>query len=539
MALSVKAKKWLVFGTGAALLVIGCVIGSVWLVIVATILEGEMGLTSSSTSFSMWEETPIPMYIEVYFFNWTNTAEFLKNPHNETPYFVELGPYVFSEHHSKVNITWNANDTVTFRQIRKWHFVPERSKGTLRDDITNINAIALTVEYMIRHMNPMVQIIVDALVKSVEPMFVTKTVGQLMFEGYEDELLNITTRLNVSDFQVPLDKFGYFYPRNNSVTYDGVFNMHTGTDDLHSLGIMDAWNYEQNPPYYDGQCSRITGSTGELFPPLENVDRIGLFAPELCSSIFLVKSQNPVSRYGVEGYRFYGDDSVFDNGTKYPEKRCFCSKTQLIGTTDIPASTEECVPSGVRSISKCRFGAPVFVSFPHFYKADPSYLLNVEGLNPSQNLHEFYIAVEPHTGIPLDVKARMQINVLLRPYENSKLFKDVPRVMVPILWFTQSAELTPSLADLVKLLLKLPTIGLTTFFGLAGIGALLIVSGIVITVRNGWEGEESDKLLEYDAISSVTPIAGGVDRDNTERKNSTDEETDDNKDSNVMMGEED
>jgi len=58
----------------------------------------------------------------------------------------------------------------------------------------------------------MVQLIVDALVKSVEPMFVTKTVSQLMFEGYEDELLNITTRMNVSDFQVPFDKFGWFYP---------------------------------------------------------------------------------------------------------------------------------------------------------------------------------------------------------------------------------------------------------------------------------------------------------------------------------------
>jgi hypothetical protein len=58
----------------------------------------------------------------------------------------------------------------------------------------------------------MVQIIVDALVKSMEPLFVTKTVGQLMFEGYEDELLNITASLNVSDFKVPFDKFGWFYP---------------------------------------------------------------------------------------------------------------------------------------------------------------------------------------------------------------------------------------------------------------------------------------------------------------------------------------
>jgi hypothetical protein len=86
---------------------------------------------------------------------------------------------------------------------------------------------------------------------------------------------------------------------------------------------------------------------------------------------------------------------VFDNGTKYPEKRCFCTKNQLIGTTDSSASVEECVPSGVRGISKCRFGAPAFVSFPHFYKADPSYLSAIKGLYPRQNLHEFYITVEP------------------------------------------------------------------------------------------------------------------------------------------------
>jgi hypothetical protein len=79
--------------------------------------------------------------------------------------------------------------------------------------------------------------------------------------------------------------------------------MHTGTDNINLLGIMDRWNYEQYPPYYDGQCGRITGSTGELFPPLQNVDGIALFANELCSAIYLVKSENTVSRLGLEGYK--------------------------------------------------------------------------------------------------------------------------------------------------------------------------------------------------------------------------------------------
>ncbi|PSN44095.1 hypothetical protein C0J52_07656 [Blattella germanica] len=515
MTLSVKAQKGLVFGFGILLLIIGGVIGGVWTLIVAAIFDGEMGLSSTSTSFGMWEETPIPMEIQVYFFDWTNAKEFeafnwtVQPPGTEPPkpIFVERGPYIFSEHHTKVDLHWNDNDTVTFNQIRRWHFVPERSNGTLTDEITNINVIGLTVENMIRHMNPLIQIIIDALVKEVEPLYVTKTVGQLMFDGYEDELLNITSKLNISQFSVPLDKFGWFYPRNNSETYDGVFNMHTGIDNIDVLGLMAAWNYQSQSSYFDGQCGHITGYTGELFPPLEDAQAIDLFASEICSSLTLSKSPEQFSRLGLEGFKFVGDISVFDNGTKFPGKRCYCAKSSLIGTDDIPLGIEECMPSGVRGISKCKFGAPAFVSFPHFYNGDPHYVQSVKGLSPKKELHEFYIAVEPITGIPLDVKARMQINVLLQSYKNSKVFVEgMPKIMMPALWFTQSAELTSDLGNLTKLLVNLPSIGMGTFFGIAAIGALLIVSGVVITFRRGWKGDEGDKLLN-DSFTTVNPTS--------------------------------
>lgn len=496
MSLSVNAKKGLVFGIAVLLILIGFVVGGLWSLIFTAIYEGEMALTSTSTTFGMWEETPIPMYVEIYLFNCTNAEKFQEDPQNIKPEYSEMGPYVFSEHHTKVDLSWNDNGTVTFRQIRKWHFIPERSNGTLRDEITNFNIIAVTVEYMIRNMNPMVQLIVDRLVENVETLFVTKTVGQLLYEGYEDDLLNLTATLNVSDFQVPFDKFGWFYPRNNSRTYDGVFNMHTGTDDINLLGIMAKWNYEEYPTYYDGECAKITGSTGELFPPMENADDVSLFAPEICSSLKLVKSDETYERYGLSAYKFIGDDSAFDNGTKYPEKRCFCAKNQLVGrNANIRSCTEECMPSGVRGISQCRFGAPAFISYPHFYLADHWYLENINGLNPKKELHEFYLAVEPVTGIPLDVKARMQINFMLRPYEDSDLFQNMPIAMIPALWFTQSAELTSDLADVTKLLVRLPAIGHGTFFGIGGIGVLLLFAGIMITLRNGWEGEDVDKLL--------------------------------------------
>lgn len=40
-------------------------------------------------------------------------------------------------------------------------------------------------------------------------------------------------------------------------------------------------------------------------------------------------------------------------------------------------------------------GAPVYLSFPHFYKADPKLLDAVDGLNPMKKLHESYFKIQP------------------------------------------------------------------------------------------------------------------------------------------------
>lgn len=55
----------------------------------------------------------------------------------------------------------------------------------------------------------------------------------------------------------------------------------------------------------------------------------------------------------------------------------------------------ECTPSGLINITSCRFGAPVFISLPHFYKADPILLNQVEGLSPNEKDHSFTITLEP------------------------------------------------------------------------------------------------------------------------------------------------
>lgn len=235
---------------------------------------------------------------------------------------------------------------------------------------------------------------------------VTKTVGELLFDGYDDPILKTLKTLNLPQFKVPFHKFGWFVERNNTPTYDGRFEIRTGVDDITKVGMMTLWNYSNKTKFYRDGCSQVNGSSGELWPvDMEPKSPITLFISDLCHSITLDYEQEH-TRFGVTGSRWIGSERVFDNGEKYPENACYCTGRQ--------SSCPDLLP-GVQNISDCRFGAPVFASFPHFYLADPTYVNAVSGLAPNRSKHQFSLSLEPHTGIPLDVNAKLQINILLQP----------------------------------------------------------------------------------------------------------------------------
>lgn len=56
--------------------------------------------------------------------------------------------------------------------------------------------------------------------------------------------------------------------------------------------------------------------------------------------------------------------------------------------------------SGVLNVSSCRYGVPVFVSYPHFFGADPYYKEQVEGMHPDEEKHQFYMTLEPVSKFP-------------------------------------------------------------------------------------------------------------------------------------------
>lgn len=99
-----------------------------------------MRIDPGSLSFSMWKEIPIPFYFSAYFFDIVNPDEILKG---EKPQVRERGPYVYREFRHKRNITFNDNDTVSYREYRNFQFQPDMSNGLESDYIVMPNILAL------------------------------------------------------------------------------------------------------------------------------------------------------------------------------------------------------------------------------------------------------------------------------------------------------------------------------------------------------------------------------------------------------------
>ena len=133
--------------------------------------------------------------------------------------------------------------------------------------------------------------------------------------------------------------------------------------------------------YYESYCGMVNGSFGEGWAPRRNRSTISLYVTDICRSLTLDFTGEVVNN-GVTSYRFAGTERVFANATDNPDNWCFCSGGN-------------CNPSGVGNFSTCRFNMPIFVSYPHYYLADPYYADHVVGLNPQKDLHEFHIDLEP------------------------------------------------------------------------------------------------------------------------------------------------
>jgi len=460
--------SWKVFVPfGALVALIGILSASLSAVILDAILNGNLLLSPKSQTYPLWKDMTNMLQADFYFFNMTNMEDV--RDHGAKPALSQIGPYSFFEQHHKFDVVWNDNGTVTYKQRKVWTHI----SGDLEDLVTVINIPFASVGDQVSKLPDIEAVLAAAAIATALPsekLFVTVKVSEFLFEGYDDPLLGAASKLEAVGIKIPgvTSKFGFFYGRNDSWFADGVTNIHTGSDGIENLGRIGAVNYTDHSQFFEGSCGQYNGSV-DFFPPyLGTRHKEYAFNVDLCRTLELTSTGETEKFYGTSGNVYVQDANLFANSTVNPDNKCF--------------ENEE-IPSGLFDVSACRFNAPIYMSQPHFYQADPYYasLLQEGSVDPKENEHETKFVFEPVSGVPLSVHVRFQVNVKMSQIKAISKFKHLPagKVYMPVMWADYHLDLQQDFASKLWYLGNLQVIVIAVGGLMIGTGILLLVLGFL------------------------------------------------------------
>ncbi|XP_058459928.1 lysosome membrane protein 2 isoform X2 [Malaya genurostris] len=362
----------------------------------------KLKLSYNSTAAAWWERPPVNPLLKVHVFNYTNIDDFFSGIAEKLK-VVDLGPYVYLETSDKVNISYNGDGTITYKENRAYQFLANQSSGMQYDKVVIPNIPMLTAISKIYEESFYKKMLLNAALTNVnaEP-FKSLPVDSFLW-GYVDELLSLAKRFSFDD-EVSFEKFGILMTRNG--TSSETFTIYSGETDLKQLAVikgldgksaLDLWTTEE--------CNRVDGTDGSQFPPhlMDKRQTLYVFIKSLCRK-FPLRYEKEVTLFdGIPAWRYKAPLDVFAHPSINADNQCFCH-----------LDSASCPASGLLNVTLCSYGAPIFASFPHFYTGDKSLLNTVDGLDPQQEKHETFADIHPRLAFPIDGASRFQINIQVR-----------------------------------------------------------------------------------------------------------------------------
>ncbi|XP_069026124.1 lysosome membrane protein 2-like isoform X2 [Embiotoca jacksoni] len=461
---------------------IGLVVAQVFRTLMHNRLKKEIVLVEGSRVFGSWKSPPPPVYMEYFFFNMTNMKEFLKGA---KPEVNQVGPYTYREYRYKDNVSMLANESkVSAYNTKSFVFMRERSVGDPAvDNITTVNIPAWAVMEQAKGSfwrASMVSIWMNTLNSG---LFTTRTVDELLW-GYEDPLL-----ARVAATKPDVEKiFGLMYKKNG--TNDGEFIYHTGVQNYLDYGRVETWKGQSQLTFWtSNQSNAINGSDGSAFHPLlEKNERIYIFTPDLCRSIYM-EFEKDVEVKGIPAYRFTPPRSVLASKEENPANKGFC------------VTPKECLGTGLLKVSPCRKGAPVVASFPHFYLADDKYVSAIEGMSPERTHHQTFLDLNPTTGVIVRANKRAQINVLISRLSGFPNTRNLNDTIFPVMFINESVVIDDASAARVHKLLLIVTLVSNFPLIIVALGTIMLAVFIILLVRARKQKSSTEDDTSYSPVS--------------------------------------
>uniref|UniRef100_A0A1I8PCZ6 Scavenger receptor class B member 1 n=1 Tax=Stomoxys calcitrans TaxID=35570 RepID=A0A1I8PCZ6_STOCA len=415
-------------------------------------------LWNDTLSYHYWQRPGVIRLTKVYIYNVTNPDGFLTG---EKPKLQEVGPFVYREDMQKVNVKFHDNFTVSYQHKKILEFVPELSidKNT---PIVTPNIPLLTLTSLSPKLGYVLSKTISVILTAAQfKPFINVTAEQLVF-GYDDPLVTLAHKFYPKHLR-PGERMGLLIARNG--TLSEVHSIKTGYQGMHDFGYIDRLNGIDHFPQWDEQpCTSITGSEGSFFPPrdITKSDMVYVYDKDLCRVIPL-KYHESVVKDGINADLFKLTENSYGDAVNNPENKCYDTKDYR-------------AVKGLQNISPCQYGAPVYLSNPHFYQADPELLDTVEGLTPNSDKHETYFKIQPKLGVPMEGKVRIQLNLRVTQAKHIFPVKDFRSFVFPVMWLEEGiSDLTPA----IRRWIYLATVFAPT---VVPIGSYLMIAGGAIAI---------------------------------------------------------
>jgi len=386
-------------------------------------IKAEIPLRAGSKVTNAWMHPPVKPLLRIYLVHTTNPAGFLEG---EKPSRVEMGPYTWEETWEKVGVSWSDQESVKYSIKKTYRFRRDLSIGGVEDRITLPNVPLFASVNQMRWSGKLVQQALSSMLGILkQKVFNSTTVGDIVW-GFDHPLIKLGNDVLPPEQKLPFDKFGFFVNKNNSL--EGVFEAKTGSEDIKEVGKVISFQGKTKLDFWSSEeCNEIRGTDGSLFhPDVKKEDVLNIFNMNLCQSLPLVFQEEVVHK-DINTYRFVPPSNVFGTPEENSKNQCYCDG-------------DHCAPSGLFNVSKCQFGSPVMLSWPHFYQADPLLVEAVEGLNPNQEKHQFHIDIVPVMGVGMRAAVRSQINLVMAEMEHVAALKGVRDIIYPIMWFQDGLD---------------------------------------------------------------------------------------------------
>ncbi|XP_043475556.1 scavenger receptor class B member 1-like [Leptopilina heterotoma] len=397
----------------------------------------ELQIKNGTNNFAMWQRPSVRVVYKIHLFNYTNVEDF-ENDRAEKLRVEDIGPYIYRETLQRVNPVFHQNGTISYQEVRSYQWEGGRSDEEILvvPNFLLFAAMAYLRDYPYIYHFTFTTILAGLRAKR----FIKLSAGEFLW-GYDDELFNYGKPFISMKQHIPFEKFGLLALKPG--LSNDRFTINTGENDMDKLGIIERLNgMESREIWGDEECDKITGTDGSIFPPKLIRDpnaTLHIYSKEICRTVPL-KFHGHSSAQGIPTMRYVPVDDLFT--ASETKNYCYCQRVR--DKEKKVFSKASCPPMGVFNASACNFGMPTLTSYPHFYQGDKLLIEQFDGLNPQKELHETFIDLHPHLGVPIGGHSRIQLNLEARKADGVPYFGKIKDgTILPLMWMEAAIENIP------------------------------------------------------------------------------------------------